>query len=92
MSTALLKERKHTPATIEPDASVESVARRVRKEFDRSGYAAVRRLTCECRRDVLTVLGRLPSFYQKQVAISLVMGCLPDTTALDLDIDVVHIS
>ena len=45
----------------------ESIARRLKE----SPFAAVRRLKCEFRDGVLTLSGRVPTYYTKQIAISL---------------------
>ena len=42
-----------------------------RSELNRSVYRPVRRVTCEYRDGVLTLRGRVPSFYQMQIALSL---------------------
>lgn len=41
-------------------------------ELRRSSYAAVRQVMCVCRDGVLTLTGRVPNYYEKQVAQTLV--------------------
>jgi len=43
----------------------------VRAQLQESPYPGIRRIACEFREGVLTLRGRLPSFYQKQVVQTL---------------------
>lgn len=45
-----------------------SLSERVRRRLTQSPYHAVRRVNVEERHGVLTLSGRLPNFYQKQMA------------------------
>jgi osmotically-inducible protein OsmY len=49
-----------------------SIARRAQERLHDSSFAALRRLTCDVHEGMLTLRGRLPNFYTKQVALSLV--------------------
>ncbi len=82
MSTASLQEIGWAQSTLAPRPA-QSIARRVREEFGRSEYSTVRRLSCECRNDILTIMGRVPTFYQMQVAISLAMHVVPDEVVIE---------
>lgn len=48
-----------------PSADVATLAQQC---LERSPYATVRSVSCECDGDVLFLRGRLPSYYQKQLA------------------------
>ena len=74
----------------ERKSSAESCVHRIRKELAMSGYAAIRRLACECQGKVVAISGELPNFYQKQVAITLAMRCLPQGAPFCHDITIVH--
>ncbi|MGD9720111.1 MAG: hypothetical protein AB7O59_08260 [Pirellulales bacterium] len=87
MSTASLQELGRAQSTLVPSLA-QSMARRVREELGRSSYSTVRRLTCECRNNVLTIMGRVPMFYQIQVAISLAMLVVRDEVAIRHEIEV----
>lgn len=39
--------------------------------FEQSAYAALRGVACECRTGVLTLRGRIPSYFLNQVALQL---------------------
>ncbi len=82
MSTASLQEFGWAHLTFAPRPA-QSIALRVREEFGRSGYPTVRRLSCECRNNILTIMGRVPTFYQVQVAISLAMHVVPDGVVIE---------
>lgn len=49
-----------------------SIARRAQERLNDSTFVALRRLTCDVHEGMLTLRGRLPNFYTKQVALSLV--------------------
>ena len=53
---------------ISPDAAI---ALRAQERLCGSSFVSVRRLTCDVHEGMLTVRGRLPSFYTKQMALSL---------------------
>jgi len=48
------------------------IVNRVQAKLGASSYPAVRRVRCRCDGGVLTLRGRMPSYYCVQVAISLV--------------------
>jgi osmotically-inducible protein OsmY len=58
----------------------ELVERRLRE----SGYRCLRTIRCEDRQGVLTLRGRVPSFYHKQVAQALVAAVAPVAAVVDL--------
>lgn len=47
---------------------ISSLSERVRRRLTQSPYYAVRRVNVEERHGVLTLSGRLPNYYQKQIA------------------------
>lgn len=49
-----------------------TIAHRAQERLRESSFVSVRRLTCDVHEGMLTLRGRLPSFYTKQVALSLV--------------------
>jgi osmotically-inducible protein OsmY len=44
------------------------VSEAAKSRLEESPYRAVRILSCNCRRGILFLRGRLPTFYQKQLA------------------------
>lgn len=54
--------------SILPDAVI---ARRAQERLLESSFVSVRRLTCDVHEGMLTLRGRLPSFYTKQMALTL---------------------
>ncbi len=52
--------------------SLASALRDIQSAFSACSYPPIRGLICDCRDGALVVSGKLPSFYLKQVAISLV--------------------
>jgi hypothetical protein len=68
---------KHDPSirtTHNPPASSDAViARRALERLRASSFVSVRRLTCDVHEGMLTLRGRLPSYYTKQVALSLLV-------------------
>ena len=90
MSVALPLELQGSDFDDEYQSSTGAVVDRVFSEFAHSSDPAIRQLPCECHGAIVTIAGRLPSFYQKQVAISLVIRCLPKGTHFDDDIDIAH--
>jgi hypothetical protein len=56
-----------SPASRRPEAGDLAESR-----LRRSGYSALQHLSCECGAGVLTLRGRLPSYYLKQVALAVV--------------------
>ena len=53
----------------------------------RTGYLALQRLSCEFRSGVLTVRGRLPSYYLKQIAL-LVLATVEGVQFIDDQVEV----
>ena len=49
-----------------------TITRRAQQRLRDSSFVSVRRLTCDVHEGMLTLRGRVPSFYTKQVALSLV--------------------
>ncbi len=68
--------------------TLQSAARDVQSAMSACSYAPVRGLICECRDGALIVSGKLPSFYLKQVAITLVMVNLRAGIRFDQAIEV----
>jgi hypothetical protein len=48
-----------------------AIARRALERLRNSSFVAIRALTCDVHEGMLTIRGRLPNFYTKQVALSL---------------------
>ena len=48
-----------------------SVARRIQEELRRSPYSCIRQLQCDYHEGVVTLRGRVPSYYLKQLAQSI---------------------
>ncbi len=68
----MLKERSEIPPgesfrneVNDPSRHVEMLARR---RFDKSGYPALRRLSCHCDDRRLVIRGQVGSYYEKQIA------------------------
>ena len=53
-------------------AQDEEMAREVYARLSTCPYLPIRTLDCECRNGVVTLLGKVPTFYMKQVAQTLV--------------------
>ena len=66
------------------DAVVASKARQI---LDGSNYLALRRLQCECHDGQLVLLGRVPTFYLKQMAQTLVRQ-IPQVRKIENKVDV----
>lgn len=58
------------PRKQEPEGR--AVVAQAAAELRRSSYADLRRVVCEFRNGALTLTGRVPSYYQKQIAQTLV--------------------
>lgn len=56
----------------------DDVAAEAAAELQRSSHAALRLIACDVRDGVLTLSGRVPSYYEKQIAQSLVRIRLPN--------------
>jgi osmotically-inducible protein OsmY len=63
----LMAESAARPAARPPES-----AELAESKLRRSGYLAMRHLSCAFRAGVLTLSGRLPSYYLKQVALAVV--------------------
>ena len=74
----LARERKSPRHSRENGASVQARKKVVEEEAGArlrcSAYRDVRGVTCEFHEGVLTLRGRVPSYYMKQIAQSLVLG------------------
>ncbi len=66
----------------------DSDAQRINKVLAESNYADIRRLKCEQDHNSVIISGRLPNFYQKQLAIGMILPCLEKGTTFDDDIEV----
>jgi hypothetical protein len=55
-----------------PEAQGPETSEEAESRLRRSGYLAMRHLSCAFRAGVLTLRGRLPSYYLKQVALAVV--------------------
>jgi len=63
-------------------------AEAVERRLSRSPYMELRYISCDVREGVLTLLGRVPSYYLKQLAQSIV-GSLPGVQRIDNQLEVV---
>lgn len=57
-------------------------------KLKQSSYYAVRRVSCEFDGNVLKLRGRVPSYYEKQIAQSLVMQHLEGTIPVENQLEV----
>jgi osmotically-inducible protein OsmY len=64
-----LRKVKETQTTV--DQSIEEAARKLLKT---SSYLPLRAVRCHCTDGVLTLAGRVPSFYHRQIAQAHVRG------------------
>jgi uncharacterized protein YcaQ len=60
----------------------QDIERDVSQELQRCGYLDVRGVSCEYDRGVLTLRGRVPSYYLKQIAQTVVLGRLQHAAVL----------
>lgn len=88
MPTSSRTDLTYTDNGSESDNRKESLARRIRSKLDGSAYGPVRQLSCERRNGSVVVSGQLPSYFLKQVAISLALHCTSDGECVDHEIDV----
>lgn len=51
-----------------------ALAGQIRDRYWKSGYLALREITCTCRDGIVRLRGRLPSYYLKQVAQAIPLG------------------
>ncbi|HVX14720.1 MAG TPA: BON domain-containing protein [Pirellulales bacterium] len=62
------------PATQKQSISTDTaIAHRALERLRASSFVSVRRLTCDVHEGMLTLRGRLPSFYTKQIALSVLV-------------------
>ena len=59
-------------ATGSPDKELPDVAQLAEQHLNKSTYHALRGVTCLYHEGIITICGRVPSFYLKQVAQSIV--------------------
>jgi hypothetical protein len=57
-----------------------------------SSYYALRHLSCELEDNVLTLCGKVPSYYEKQLAQNLVLQQLTDEVILENRLEVAQSS
>lgn len=69
------------------EISDQDIAEEAQRRLYTSGYIALRSVKCECRNNTVTLSGRLPSFYLKQLAQAKVLAA-PFAAALVNNIDV----
>ena len=68
-----------------------AIERTAQGELRRSGYLSVRNVECRYADGVLTLKGRLPSFFLKQVAQSTVARRLRGIAIVDNQLEVYHL-
>ena len=61
----------------------------LKAEFERSSYPAIRRVTCRLNDGILTLRGRVPNYYQKQLAQVLVHGKLDGAVVVRNQVEVI---
>lgn len=66
----------------------QDIERDVRRELQRCGYLDVRGVFCEYDRGVLTLWGRVPSYFLKQIAQAVVLDRLQGAVALKNKVEV----
>lgn len=74
MATAL-RQSPPAPAPAAPTSAAaerDPLAVEARRRLRRSGYSALKRVTCEAEGGTLRLRGRLPSYYLKQVSQAIV--------------------
>jgi hypothetical protein len=59
-----------------------------RDRLARSGYYALRRVSCDFEGDVLKLRGRVPSYYEKQIAQTMVLSELDGTVLFENHLEV----
>ena len=64
MHAATELETRHTLALL----AIDPLAEEAQRVLSESAYADLRRLRCDCQEGVVSIRGRLPSFYLKQMA------------------------
>ena len=70
------------------DQKDESLESQAMAQLRRSPYPALRQVSCELRDGVLTLTGRVPNYFQKQMAQSVLMHCLEGLAVIDNQLDV----
>ncbi|HEX7376563.1 MAG TPA: BON domain-containing protein [Pirellulales bacterium] len=60
-----------SPHCEQPPAADQAATHRALERLRASSFVAIRSLTCDVFAGMLTLRGRLPNFYTKQVALSL---------------------
>ena len=79
-----------TPA-VESRTTDERIADEARRRLCSSSHFHLREMTCDSNCRVLSISGRVPSYYLKQVIQSLLMG-IDDVEQLVNDVDVVNVA
>jgi osmotically-inducible protein OsmY len=67
----LLTQSSQSSAPAFPLSEDDLLADAASRVFEQSAYAALRGVACECRKGVLTLRGRIPSYFLNQVALQL---------------------
>ncbi len=65
-----------------------AVEAQVRAELRTCSYHPVRSVSCEVRGSVLSLRGRVPSYYMKQIAQTIVRHLLKDTVVINNELEV----
>jgi osmotically-inducible protein OsmY len=65
-----------------------AMATQTRAALQTSNYACLRRVSCEACQGVITLSGRVPSFYLKHLAQTIVLGLVSDSGAIDNQLEV----
>lgn len=65
-----------------------AVATQARAALQRSNYACLRRVSCDVCQGVVTLSGRVPSFYLKQLAQTIVLRLASDIWVIDNQLEV----
>jgi osmotically-inducible protein OsmY len=73
--------------TDDREISDQAIAEEAQRRLRASGYVSLRSVKCKCRNNIVTLSGRLPSFYLKQLAQTEVLA-VPFVAALVNNIDV----
>jgi osmotically-inducible protein OsmY len=73
--------------TVQPKSEDQRLAEKVGRALDGAGYPSLRDLQVHAHNGYVTVRGRVPSYYLKQVAQSLAISVLgPNYAKIDVDV------
>ena len=62
----------------------------IREQLQHCGYYSVRRITCEFAGEILQLRGRVPTYYEKQIAQSIVLAHVGGEIGIENHLHVGH--